>query len=260
MTEPLDLIGDGIVKSYGENTILGGLSLNVSAGEFAVVLGPSGCGKTTLLRCLSGLTDLTDGEVRIGGKPVKGVPKDVAVVFQDYNRSLFPWKTLEQNITFALRGMPRQEARRKASRALDRVGLADAKDHLPWQVSGGMQQRAAIARCLAMEAGLVIMDEPFASVDALTKMHLENQLMEIWTETPFTCIFVTHDIAEAVYMADKLFVLSGRPTRVREEIPVNLGRPRDQIETKRLDRFQHLREHAYSLIEGVGVATAREPD
>lgn len=260
MPEPLELIGESIVKSYGDKTVIADLSLKVPAGEFAVVLGPSGCGKTTLLRCLSGLTKVNSGEVRIGGEVVRGVPKDVAVVFQEYNKSLFPWKSLEENIVFALRGMSKAAAHKKAIEALDRVGLADSADHLPWQVSGGMQQRAAIARCLAMDAGLVIMDEPFASVDALTKIHLETLLLDIWTETPFTCVFVTHDIEEAVYLADTLFVLSGRPTKLREQIVTELPRPRDQLATKRLDRFQVAREHAYSLIEGVGSKTHPVPN
>ena len=259
MSEPLPLVGESIVKSYGEWDVINGLSLNITAGQFAIILGPSGCGKTTLLRCLSGLSPLTSGTVRIGGEIVKDVPRDVAVVFQEYNKSLFPWMTIEENVVFALRGLDRKVARARAASALDRVGLADTRSKYPWQTSGGMQQRAAIARALAAEAGLVIMDEPFASVDALTRIHLEQLLLDIWTETPFTCVFVTHDIEEAVYMGDKLFVLSSRPTHLMEEIPVDLPRPRDQLATKSLPAFQVLRAQAFSLIEGVGTHSHSTP-
>lgn len=250
MSEPLGLSAREVVKGYAGRTVIDGLTFDVKPGEFAVILGPSGCGKTTLLRCLSGLTEVGAGEVLIDGEVISGVPDDVAVVFQEYNKSLYPWMTLEQNVRFGLR-VPAAEAKARAARALERVGLADAAHLHPWQVSGGMQQRAAIARALAAEASLVIMDEPFASVDAITKIHLEDLLLQIWQETPFTCIFVTHDIEEAVYMADRLLVLTERPTSLREEFIVDLPRPRDPITTKALPRFQELREAAFGLIEGV---------
>ncbi|MGP3533195.1 ABC transporter ATP-binding protein [Microbacterium sp. RD1] len=259
MPEPVTLRTAGLVKSFPDRDVIGGLDLSIRAGEFSVVLGPSGAGKTTLLRCLSGLTPVTSGVVEVGGTPVRSVPRDVAVVFQDYNRSLYPWLTLERNVTFGLRGVSRGQARARAREALDRVGLADAADLHPWEVSGGMQQRATIARAIAAEAGLVIMDEPFASVDALTKVHLEQLLLKIWHETPFTCVFVTHDIEEAVYLADRLFVLSPRPSTLREEIVVDLPRPRDPLATKALPRFQELRTHVYGLIEGVGASGISQP-
>jgi NitT/TauT family transport system ATP-binding protein len=252
MSEPLGLQARGVVKSFTGRTVIDGLSFDVKAGEFAVILGPSGCGKTTLLRCLSGLTEATAGEVLINGAKISGVPDDVAVVFQDYSKSLYPWLTLEANVRFGLTHLLKQDAKERALHALERVGLADAADLHPWEVSGGMQQRAAIARALAVEATLVIMDEPFASVDAITKIHLEDLLLKIWEETPFTCIFVTHDIEEAVYMADRLLVLTERPTSLRKEFVVDLPRPRDPIATKALPRFQELRREAFGLIEGVG--------
>lgn len=255
MSNPVGLEATGLVRAFDGRKVIDGLDLLIRPGEFSVVLGPSGAGKTTLLRCLSGLLPPTSGTVTINGTPVAGVPDDVAVVFQEYNKSLYPWMTLEQNVRFGLHGVPKKLAMERALTALERVGLHDAVDLYPWQVSGGMQQRAAIARALAVEAKLVIMDEPFASVDALTKIHLEDLLLKIWSETPFTCIFVTHDIEEAVYMGDRLFVLSPRPSRLREEFVVDLPRPRDQLSTKALPRFQQLRKHAFELIEGVG-ATA----
>src|SRR5690606_28531606 len=229
-------------------------------GEFAVILGPSGCGKTTLLRTLSGLLPVDHGEVRVDGHVVRDVPDDVAVVFQEYNKSLFPWLTLERNVRFALRGLGKAQARERARAALRRVGLAESAQQYPWQVSGGMQQRAAIARALACHANLVIMDEPFASVDALTRIHLELMLLDIWTESRFTVVFVTHDIEEAVLLADRIFVLSSRPARVKDEIVVGLPRPRDPIATKALPRFQQLRERIFDLIEGAAGAPMRRDE
>jgi NitT/TauT family transport system ATP-binding protein len=254
MSEPLSLSAEGLVKTFGDRPVIAGLNIRVEPGEFGVILGPSGCGKTTLLRCLSGLARPTAGEVRIGNRLVNGVPKDVAVVFQEYNKSLYPWLTLEANVRFGLGHLSASEARERAYTALERVGLKDAAHLRPWEVSGGMQQRTAIARALAAEASLVIMDEPFASVDAITKIHLEELLLDIWAETPFTCVFVTHDIEEAVFMADRLLVLSERPTSLQKEFVVDLPRPRGQIKTKALPGFQALRQQAFSLIEGVGKA------
>ena len=229
--------------------VIDDLSLRVDGGEFAVILGPSGCGKTTLLRMFSGLLAPDLGEVRIRKEAVRGVPRDVAVVFQEYNKSLFPWLTLERNVRFALHGLPRAVAKERALRALEQVGLDESAQHYPWQVSGGMQQRTAIARALACQAKLVIMDEPFASVDALTRIQLEKMLLSIWRTVRFTVVFVTHDIEEAVFLADRIFVLSGRPTSVKEEIVVDLPRPRDPLTTKALPRFHELRARAFTLID-----------
>ncbi len=231
-------------------TVIQDLSLRVQPGEFAVILGPSGCGKTTLLRTFSGLLRPDRGEVLVDGRVVHDVPDDVGVVFQEYNKSLFPWLSLERNVRFALRGLDRATAAQRARDALARVGLADSAHQYPWQVSGGMQQRTAIARALAHQARLVIMDEPFASVDAITRIHLEVMLLDIWTESRFSVVFVTHDIEEAVFLADRLFVLSGRPASLKEEITVTLPRPRDLLTTKALPLFQQLRERAFRLIEG----------
>ncbi len=242
-----------------QRVVLQGLSLAVNPSEFTVILGPSGCGKTTMLRCLSGLIAPDSGSVTIDGRPVKGVPTDVAVVFQEYNKSLFPWMSLDKNIRFGLHGLDKRTAIERSARALERVQLSESADLYPWQVSGGMQQRAAIARALAREAKLLIMDEPFASVDALTRLHLENMLLDIWQESRFTVVFVTHDIEEAIYLADRVIVLSGRPTHVRDEIVVDLPRPRHPVETKGLPRFRELHRRAFDLIEGATPARASEP-
>lgn len=229
--------------------VIDDLTLRVQTGEFAVILGPSGCGKTTLLRMFSGLLRPDVGQVHVRGEEVRGVPHDVAVVFQEYNKSLFPWLTLERNVRFSLQGLPKAEAKERAQKALAQVGLSESAHQYPWQVSGGMQQRTAIARALACEAKLVIMDEPFASVDALTRIQLEQMLLDIWSRVGFTVVFVTHDIEEAVFLADRIFVLSGRPTSVKEEIAVDLPRPRDPLATKALPKFQELREEAFRLID-----------
>lgn len=241
-----------------QRAVLRGVSLTVEASQFAVVLGPSGCGKTTLLRCLSGLIAPDSGQVTINGRPVRGVPDNVAVVFQEYNKSLFPWMTLERNVRFGLPGLGKKAARERAAHALERVGLSESADFYPWQVSGGMQQRAAIARALAREAKLLIMDEPFASVDALTRIHLENMLLDIWRESRFTVVFVTHDVEEAIYLADRVVVLSGRPTHVRDEFAVRLPRPRDPVETKALPEFRELHRKAFGLIEGMRPQKSRQ--
>ncbi len=238
-----------LLKDRTPRRVIDDLTLRVEAGEFAVILGPSGCGKTTLLRIFSGLLRPDAGAVYVRGEEVRSVPRDVAVVFQEYNKSLFPWLTLDRNVRFALQGLPKEVAKERARKALAQVGLAESAHQYPWQVSGGMQQRTAIARALACEAKLVIMDEPFASVDALTRIQLEQMMLDIWSRVGFSVVFVTHDIEEAVFLADRIFVLSGRPTSVKEEIVVDLPRPRDPLATKALPKFQELREEVFKLID-----------
>jgi NitT/TauT family transport system ATP-binding protein len=255
-----ELICSGLQKSFpasgrgGSGTptpVLADLTFKAESGQFVTIVGPSGCGKTTLLRCLAGLLPPDSGSVTVGGRPVTGVPDGLAIVPQDYNRSLFPWLTLERNVAFGLDSRAgKKEARRRANAMLDRVGLGEHARHYPWQVSGGMQQRTAIARALAQEARLVIFDEPFASVDALTRMQLEDFLLGLWTEFGFTAVFVTHDVDEAVYLGDKVVVLSGRPAAVDQEIPVPLPRPRDEVATREAEEFQIARREA---LERLGV-------
>lgn len=246
---------DRIQKSFpspsGQRVVIADFSVHIQAGAFCVVVGPSGAGKTTLLRCLTGLTPVDRGELRVDGARVVGVPQGLSVVFQDYSRSLYPWKTLEQNVTFALRGVERREARERAREALDRVGVDHAAGQYPWQVSGGMQQRCAFARAIATHARLVVMDEPFASVDALTRITLEDLLLELWADLRFTAIFVTHDIEEAIYLGDRVLVLSSTPARVVGDFPIELSRPRDQLVTKAHPTFTQLKGDVLGLIEGV---------
>lgn len=219
------------------------VSLTVPAGSFVAIVGPSGSGKSTLLRLVAGLLTPTAGAVRIDGAPVHGVPADLAVVFQDYGRSLFPWLTVAGNVALPLRhlGLPAAEREQRVRDALGEVGLAGAAERHPWQLSGGMQQRAAIARAIAYRPRILLMDEPFASVDAQTRADLQDMALAVWRAHRSTVLFVTHDIDESVYLADRVVVLSQPPARVVAEVAVDLPRPRDQIETRASASFVGLR-------------------
>jgi NitT/TauT family transport system ATP-binding protein len=226
------------------------VSFAVRAGELVTVVGPSGSGKTTLLRCLAGLTQPTSGEVRIDGQPVHVVPREMAIVFQDYGRSLFPWMRVHDNVGMPLRrlDLPGAEREERIALALDEVGLAGSAGRYPWQLSGGMQQRVAIARAIAYQPRILLMDEPFASVDAQTRADLQETTLEIWRRHDSTIVFVTHDIDEAVFLGDRVIVLTRGPGRVQAEIAVDLPRPRDQIETRASSRFVELRSEVARLI------------
>jgi NitT/TauT family transport system ATP-binding protein len=242
-------------KTYGSGEkavrAVGDLTFTVNRGEFVVIVGPSGCGKTTLLKCLSGLLPVTAGQARLEGKRIDGPPDELAIVFQDYSRSLLPWLTVRKNVSLPLKakGVGRAERKQMTEDALQSVGLRSFIDHYPWQLSGGMQQRVAIARALAYAPEILLMDEPFASVDAQTRADLEDLLLRVWAETGVTILFVTHDIDEAVYLGDRVLALSPSPTEIREEIPIHLARPRDQVETKEQPDFAHLRAHVWRLVK-----------
>ncbi|WP_280460051.1 ABC transporter ATP-binding protein [Nocardia carnea] len=233
-------------------TAIGDISFQVRAGEFLSVVGPSGCGKTTLLKALSGLLRPTSGEVFVNGTSVVGVSPGLAMVFQEYTRSLLPWLSVRANVEFPLRGpgvrANRAEVARRADEALTAVGLHGVGDKYPWQLSGGMQQRVAIARALAYRPTVLLMDEPFASLDAQTRSELEDLLLKVHRETGMTIVFVTHDIDEAVYLGDRIVVLTHRPTEVKVSLDVDLPRPRHQIESKALPGFVALRTQVLSLI------------
>jgi NitT/TauT family transport system ATP-binding protein len=237
-----------------EHHALGGLSLSVAQGEFVSVVGPSGCGKTTLLRCLAGLMSPTDGTVTLHGERVTSVPKDLTLVFQDYGRSLYPWLKVRANVDFPLRdaGLDKGERAERVEQALADVGLEAHTEKYPRQLSGGMQQRVAIARALAYRPALLLMDEPYASVDAQTRAALEDMLLSVWATRRRTVLFVTHDIDESVYLADRVIVLSKAPAHVIADIVVDIPRPRDQIETKSLQRFVDLRAEVAKLIRAEG--------
>ena len=226
------------------------LTFDVAAGEFVCIVGPSGCGKTTLLKCVSGLMAPSQGVVRVRGAVVDGTPDELAVVFQDYSRSLLPWMSVEQNIQLPLRykGLSRSEIDRLTGEAINAVGLGEFEAHYPWQLSGGMQQRVAIARAIAYEPSILLMDEPFASVDAQTRTDLEDLLLDIWRRFEITVLFVTHDIDESVYLADRVLVLDRRPTSIRTVVEVPLERPRDQLKTKADPAYADLRSQVFRAI------------
>jgi NitT/TauT family transport system ATP-binding protein len=260
----------------GGHRAIAELSFTVDAGELVCVVGPSGCGKSTLLRAVGGLLSPSSGEVRLHGDPVRGVPVDLAVVFQDYSRSLFPWLSTRRNVEFPLRwrGLDRAERRERAAEALSAVGLADAGERFPWQLSGGMQQRAAIARALACRPAVLLMDEPFASVDAQTRLELEDLLRQVQRgqargmEAGGACgaggagkhstvLLVTHDIDESVYLADRVLVLSPSPASIVADLPVGLPAERDQITTRESPEFVALRGEIARLLRGAGLRSRR---
>lgn len=227
------------------------LNFSLDAGEFVSLVGPSGAGKTTLLKCIAGLMAPTAGEVRLQDELVKGPPAGMAVVFQEYGRSLFPWLTVRQNVELPLKQKRMNAARRTelVEHALASVGLSDAHAAHPWQLSGGMQQRVAIARAVAHEPQVMLMDEPFAAVDAQTRADLEDLVRSIWKEYGVTILLVTHDIDEAVYLGQRVLILSAAPTVVMEDMPVDLPDDRDQMVTRSTARFGELRRHVYGQIQ-----------
>ncbi|MEE1837969.1 ABC transporter ATP-binding protein [Streptomyces sp. SP17KL33] len=227
------------------------LTFTVDPGELVCLVGPSGCGKTTLLKCVAGLLRPTAGEVRLGGRPVEGPPPGMAVVFQEYGRSLFPWMRVGDNVELPLRQkkLSRERRRGLVDDALASVGLSDAAGAYPWQLSGGMQQRVAIARALAYEPEILLMDEPFAAVDAQTRAELEDLVRGLWRERGITILFVTHDIDEAVYLGERVLVLSASPTVVQERLTIDLPAERDQLHTRVAPRFAELRTHVYEQIQ-----------
>ena len=247
-------------KTYGigekATHAIGDVSFTVADGEFVCVVGPSGCGKTTLLKCVAGLLQPSHGEIVLRGRVVTSPPEEMALVFQEYSRSLFPWMTVRENVQLPLRhkSLNRDERRRLVEEALEEVGLTRFVDHYPWQLSGGMQQRVAIARALAYQPSILLMDEPFASVDAQTRDDLEDLVLQVRKDYGVTILFVTHDIDESVYLADRIVVLTHAPTEVKEVVSVDIGSQRDQIETKGLPEFAQLRTRVYRLIKREQVA------
>nr|MDT0657342.1 ABC transporter ATP-binding protein [Micromonospora sp. DSM 115978] len=227
------------------------LTFAVGKGELVCVVGPSGAGKTTLLKCIAGLLAPTSGQVVLEGAAVQGPPPGMAVVFQEYGRSLFPWMTVRRNVELPLREkrVPRARRRQLVDDALAAVGLADVPNAYPWQLSGGMQQRVAIARAVAYEPHILLMDEPFAAVDAQTRADLEDLVRSLWHRLGVTILFVTHDIDEAVYLGQRVLVLSSSPTVVLDDVPIDLPDERDQLQTRSSQRFAQLRAHVFEQIQ-----------
>jgi nitrate ABC transporter ATP-binding subunit len=221
----------GVTKRFtvGDDEVeaLAPIDLAIPKGEFVCMIGASGCGKSTLLRIIAGFEEPTTGEVAIDGKPVTGPGSDRGMVFQDY--ALFPWMTVRQNISFGprQRHLPREEIDKTTDEFVRMVGLERFADRYPNQLSGGMKQRVAIARVLANNANILLMDEPFGALDALTREQLQNELLQIWKRTGVTTIFVTHSVEEAVLLADRVLVMSAGPGRIDSDFRIDLPRPRD---------------------------------
>lgn len=235
----------------GEIEAVRDLHFDIKPGEFVCLVGPSGAGKTTLLKCIAGLLAPTSGTVELDGKAVTGPTKGLAVVFQEYGRSLFPWMNIRDNVELPLKnqGIAKGERDRLVDEALAAVGLDHVPSSYPWQLSGGMQQRVAIARAIAYQPKVLLMDEPFAAVDAQTRADLEDLVRRVWKQLGITVLFVTHDIDESVYLGERVVVLSSSPTVVQEDLTIDLPEERDQLTTRSLPRFTELRGHVYEQIQ-----------
>jgi NitT/TauT family transport system ATP-binding protein len=238
---------NGLGKYYGTLEVFRNVDFNVGEREIVAIVGPSGCGKTTLLRCIDGLLPFDTGEVLVGEQRVTEPIAGVAMVFQHFG--LFPWKTVYDNVAYGLRmaGASKADIDRKVPEFVRLVGLAGFEKSYPYQISGGMQQRCGLARALAVEPSVLLMDEPFAAVDAQTREILQFELLRIWEERPTAMIFVTHSIEEAVLLGHRVIVLKGRPSSIHETITVDLPHPRTR-ETLRLSRFAELRERVWGTL------------
>ena len=245
----------GVQKIYatpgGAVEAVRNLTFDLRRGEFACLVGPSGSGKTTLLKCISGLLAPTSGTVLLDGQVVDGPPRNMALVFQEYGRSLYPWLRVAENVDLPLRaaGVPKAERTERVEEALEAVGLAHVPRSYPWQLSGGMQQRVAIARAIAYRPEVLLMDEPFAAVDAQTRADLEDLVRSVWAKLGLTILFVTHDIDESVYLGERVVILSSSPTVILEDLAIDLPETRDQLETRSDPRFVELRHHVYEQIQ-----------
>ena len=237
----------GLAKHYGTLEVFRGIDFEIGAREIVALVGPSGCGKTTLLRCINGLIAVDEGEIWVGQERVTQPIAGVAMVFQHFG--LFPWKTVYDNVAYGLRmaGVAKAEIERRVPGFINLVGLAGFEHAYPYQMSGGMQQRCGLARALAIEPSVLLMDEPFAAVDAQTREILQFELLRIWEQRPTAMLFVTHSIEEAVLLGDRVVVLKGRPSKIEETIEVDLPRPRSRA-TLSEPRFAELRERVWSTL------------
>jgi ABC-type nitrate/sulfonate/bicarbonate transport system ATPase subunit len=234
----------------GGQTVLAKIDIDVRDGEFLCIVGSSGAGKTTLLRVLAGLFRPTSGEVCFNGQAIAGPSRDRAIIFQDYSKALLPWRTVRGNVALSLeaRGMPASRQDAVIDELLAKMGLSRAKDQFPGQLSGGMQQRVQIARCLAQEPKILLMDEPFGALDAMTRQALQDEILELAAEKRITVVFITHDLEEAIYLGDRVAVLGGAPATIVETIDVDLPRPRNQLTTRENARFLAHRHRLFELL------------
>jgi NitT/TauT family transport system ATP-binding protein len=247
-TKPTLLQLKGISKSFGIDgkkvEAIKSVNLSIRTGEFLSIIGPSGCGKSTLLQIMAGLEHADSGDILLHELPVTAPPADMVYLFQQYSKSLFPWLTIWQNVAFAFEHRVKLSAGEKRDRSLQylkMVKLEQFADHYPRQLSGGMLQRAAIARALAAEPRILLMDEPFSAVDALTRIELHELILELWRTANLTIILVTHDVDEAVYLSDRVALLGHRPSTIVDLLTVSLERPRDPVKTSEETEFIELR-------------------
>ena len=240
----------GLSMAFGSHLVLDRIDLDVADGEFLSIVGPSGCGKTTLLRLLAGLVQPTGGEILGAGKPILGPSRERAIVFQDYSRSLLPWRSVWSNVALAFesQGIARAERRERAGALLERMGLSAVGEYFPGQLSGGMQQRVQIARCLAQQPRIMLMDEPFGALHALTRQTLQDEIARLAAERRVTVVFITHDLEEAIYLGDRVVALAPNPGRVAETIAVGLARPRHQLTTREDPGFLAHRHRLFNLL------------
>ena len=254
MSESPLLRFDQVGIHLGGREILSPTSFEVARGEFVCIIGPSGCGKTTLLRAAAGFLQPSGGAALRHGKPITGPSREVAFVFQDYGRALLPWRTVAGNISLALEaaGVPAQQRPDRIAKVLDTVGLGAHATKFPAQLSGGMQQRVQIARCLAQEPELMMMDEPFGALDAMTRESLQDEVSRLVRSTGLTVLFVTHDLEEAIYLSDRVIALRANPTADKPSltamVEVKIARPRDQLLTKEHPEFLRLRRELYGFL------------
>ncbi|EOS64746.1 MULTISPECIES: ABC transporter ATP-binding protein [unclassified Anaerotruncus] len=248
---PVKVKIDNVVKKYsgrnGEMVALNGVSLDIHENEFVCVVGPSGCGKSTLLNIIAGLHEPTSGQVLVDGQAVSGPGPDRGVVFQQY--ALFPWLTVQKNVEFGLKlqGMSQDKAEQEAKKYIKMVDLEQFAQSYPKELSGGMKQRVAIARAYAINPKVLLMDEPFGALDAQTRTQLQTELLKTWEKEQKTCFFITHDVEEAIILAQRVIIMSARPGRIKEVVEINIPYPRTQ-ETKMSKEFLDLKNHIWSQV------------
>jgi NitT/TauT family transport system ATP-binding protein len=263
IAEPPVVAADNAAKLFLDGTVVAfrQLSLQVRRDEILCIVGPSGCGKTTLLRCIAGLTDISTGSLQVHGKPVAGPPDGVAMVFQHFG--LLPWKTVYENAAFglAMAGTPSAEIKTRVTHYLELVGLSGFETHYPYQLSGGMQQRVGLVRALAINPSILLMDEPFAALDAQTREILQEELLQLM-ERPDerkTMVFITHSIDESIVLGDRIAVMSARPGRIKEMLDVPFAHPRDNNALRADPRFGEMRAHIWRQLHSARPQATRAP-
>ena len=231
---------DHMTKNFGELKVLNDVSFDVHRGEFLCIVGPTGCGKTTFLNCITGLYDLTGGQILVEGEPVDTKKHNIAYIFQEY--STMSWMTVEENVAFGLKmkKKPKDVIAREVAEVLEMVGLTKYKDYYPVELSTSMLQRVVIARAFAVKPDILLMDEPYGQLDVELRFRLEDELIKLWQKLGTTVIFITHNIEEAVYLAERVLILSNKPTTIKEDLTISLPRPRDVTSPEFIEKRQYI--------------------